>query len=129
MKTIISLTVLACLTLLAGCATKTDSTETDSNCNGGKTHSWKAWNNLQPGGDKQCHVVGKVSVNSGGWTATLTKSARIPINPDYLFLDLKVTRPSGPTTQPVRDLEVQYAEKLPTNKYKYVHVFCVGKDV
>lgn len=125
MKSLVYLTTLTFVALFSGCATKPSS----SDCHGAQTHSWEAWNNLMPGAGKTIHVIGKVRVNSGGWTATLSKRVPQGINPEILLLDLKVTPPTGPVTAPVLDLPVEFSEKYTGEKFTKTQVFCGEKVI
>jgi len=59
----------------------------------------------------------------------LTKRVPQGINPEILLLDLKLTPPSGPVTQPVLDLDVKYSDNYSGTKYTRVQVFCGDKVI
>jgi hypothetical protein len=123
MKIILSVIVSFCLILLCGCATP----ESTSTCHGGNVHDWEAWNNVMPGSGKSFHLIGKVTVNTGGWKAELVKRAPQGFNPQILMLDLKVTPPDGIVTQVITELDVRYTET--GVKYKQAQVFCNGDAI
>lgn len=122
MKPLVSISLFILLALASGCKTSRS-----ADCNGAKTHGWEAWNNLMPGADKTVHVVGKATTTSGGWKAVIAKRTPQGINPEILLLDLTITPPTGPTTQPVLDLDLRYSEKYTSGKYTRAQVFC-GKE-
>jgi hypothetical protein len=122
MKNIPSLIASFCLFVLCSCATPQSSP-----CNGGNVHDLEAWNNVMPGSGKAFHLIGKVTVNTGGWKAELVKRAPQGFNPQILMLDLKVTPPEGMVTQVITELEVRFSETGTT--YKQAHVFCNGNSI
>jgi len=130
MKTIRIILNVALLSLICGCATHS---KMSSTCNGAKTHDWEAWNNLMPGigSTKTIHVTGKAKVNSGGWSAVLSKRVPQGINPAILMLDLQVTPPApgGVVILPVLDLPLEYSEQFSGDKFTRVQVFCGEKEV
>ena len=80
-----------------------------------------------PGSEKAAHVIGKVSVNTGGWKAELVKRSPQGFNPQILMLDLKVTPPNGPAAQVLTELPVHYIEMGAT--FKQAQIFCEGKEI
>ena len=125
MKSLVYLTTLTFVALSSGCATKPSS----SDCHGAATHSWEAWNNLMPGAEKTIHVVGKVHVTSGGWTARLSKRVPQGFNPEILLLELNVIPPTGIVIQPISDLPVEFSEKYTGGKFTKAQVFCGEKVI
>lgn len=129
MKPIIGIPMIVMLALVSGCMTDKNKNyegmRMNSTCNEAKTHDWHAWNNMMPGGPKSVHVTGSATVNSGGWTASLTKAAPQGINPEILMLNLEVTPPGGIATQPMLELPLSYSEDNANNKK--VQVRCGNK--
>lgn len=83
--------------------------------------------NHMPGADERIRVTGPV-FTSGGWGAELRKSeGNTGINPEMLSLDLVLTEPSGPSTDALETVPVEWSEDDPP-EYKQVQFRVVGTD-
>jgi hypothetical protein len=79
--------------------------------------NFTAWIDTQPVGPHKLIVHGKIEVNSGGWSARLTKAAPQGINPAIIILNLALTPPTGNVTQAFTMIEARFEESPPAHPY------------
>lgn len=84
--------------------------------------NFTAWLNVQPGGPHTFHVRGKVEVNTGGWTATLTPTIPQGFNPLIKMLDLVLTPPGGEAPDVISTIEATYDENPALHEYKQAQI-------
>lgn len=91
-------------------------------CDGVKTSSWYAWNNLMPPKPDDFHVIGQVEVPNPGVEALLSERVPQGINPKILLLDLVLLQKPGVWPRIITTKEARFDKTNVT--YSNVEVFC-----
>jgi hypothetical protein len=87
---------------------------------------WTAYHDRMPGKEPALRVFGTCCMPTGGWSTDLGPHEGPPgINPRVLMLDLLVAAPTGPASDVVTEILVQYEVQTPS-QYDQVHVRATG---